>query len=136
MDLEALSQLVAAAYEQLDRDRRRTDRSISLMIDEVDQLNQGLGRLVEERTTALREREAELKEQNFRFDAALNNMSQGLLMFDSSQGSSSAIGVILKCTVYHRRSSDRAALFVNSSTTASQPVMFSPAIPSNIWPIS
>ena len=83
VDLEALSQLVAAAYDQLDRDRRRTDRSISLMINEVDQLNQGLERLVEERTTALREREAELKAQNFRFDAALDNMSQGVLMFGS-----------------------------------------------------
>ncbi len=83
VDLEAFSQLVAAAYDQLDRDRRRTDRSISLMIDEVDQLNQGLERLVEDRTTALREREAELKAQNFRFDAALNNMSQGVLMFGS-----------------------------------------------------
>ena len=84
VDLEALSQLVAAAYEQSDRDRRRTDRSISLMIEEVDQFNQGLERLVEERTAALREREAELKAQNLRFDAALNNMSQALLMFDSS----------------------------------------------------
>jgi diguanylate cyclase (GGDEF)-like protein len=84
VDLEALSQLVVAAYKQADRDRHRTDRSISLMAEELERLNIGLGQLVEERTTALREREAELQAQNLRFDAALNNMSQALLMFDSS----------------------------------------------------
>jgi diguanylate cyclase (GGDEF)-like protein/PAS domain S-box-containing protein len=84
VDLEAFSSLVVAAYEQADRDRRRTDRSISLMAEELDQLNRGLERLVEERTFALHAREAELQAQNLRFDAALNNMSQALLMFDSS----------------------------------------------------
>ena len=34
------------------------------------------------RTKALREREGELKAQNLRFEAAVNNMSQALLMFD------------------------------------------------------
>jgi hypothetical protein len=33
VDLEDLARLVVAAYEQADRDRRRTDRSISLMIE-------------------------------------------------------------------------------------------------------
>jgi diguanylate cyclase (GGDEF)-like protein len=84
VDLKGLLELVSAAYEQTDSDRRRTDRSISLMIEELDQLNRGLDRLVQERTAALREREAELQAQNLRFDAALNNMSQALLMFDSS----------------------------------------------------
>jgi diguanylate cyclase (GGDEF)-like protein len=84
VDLEVLSQLVIAAYEQSDRDRHRTDRSISLMIEELDQLNRGLEQLVEERTATLHEREMELQAQNLRFDAALNNMSQALLMFDSS----------------------------------------------------
>ena len=82
--LRAMLELVSATYEQSDNDRRRTDRSISLMIGELDQLNRGLERLVEERTAALREREAELRAQNLRFDAALSNMSQALLMFDSS----------------------------------------------------
>jgi diguanylate cyclase (GGDEF)-like protein len=83
-NLDLLVELVSGAYEQADQDRRRTDRSISLMIEELDQLNRGLERLVEERTAALREREEELRAQNLRFDAALNNMSQALLMFDSS----------------------------------------------------
>jgi PAS domain-containing protein len=84
VNLDLFAELVSGAYEQADQDRRRTDRSISLMIEELDQLNRGLERLVEERTAALREREDELRAQNLRFDAALNNMSQALLMFDSS----------------------------------------------------
>jgi diguanylate cyclase (GGDEF)-like protein/PAS domain S-box-containing protein len=83
VDLQALLELISAAYEQSDSDRRRTDRSISLMIEELDQLNRGLEQLVQERTAALREREAQLRAQNLRFDAALNNMSQGLCMFDA-----------------------------------------------------
>src|ERR1700720_4530561 len=84
IDIELLGQLVSGAYDQAHHDRRRTDRSIALMIEELDQLNRGLERLVEERTVALRQREEELRAQNLRFDAALNNMSQALLMFDSS----------------------------------------------------
>ncbi len=84
VDIAALGELVIEAYTQADRDRRRTDRSIGLMIEELDQLNRGLEQLVEERTTALRERENELQAQNLRFDAALQNMSQALLLFDGS----------------------------------------------------
>jgi diguanylate cyclase (GGDEF)-like protein/PAS domain S-box-containing protein len=84
IDIELLGQLVSGAYDQAHHDRQRTDRSIALMIEELDRLNRGLERLVEERTAALRQREEELQAQNLRFDAALNNMSQALLMFDSS----------------------------------------------------
>jgi len=84
VDLNALGELVTAAYEANDRDRRRTDRSIARMIEELDELNRGLERLVEERTAALREREEQLHAQNTRFDTALNNMSQALMMFDAS----------------------------------------------------
>ncbi len=35
VDLELLADLVTAAYEEADRDRKRTDRSISLMADEL-----------------------------------------------------------------------------------------------------
>ncbi len=84
VDLDLLGQLVSGAYEQASHDRRRTDRSIGLMIEELDRLNRGLEQLVEERTVALRQREEELRAQNLRFDAALNNMSQALLMFDSA----------------------------------------------------
>jgi PAS domain-containing protein len=75
-DIDALGALVSAAYEEADRDRRRTDRSIALMTEEVDQLNRGLECLVNERT-------AELQSVRSVLEAALNNMSQGLLMFDA-----------------------------------------------------
>ena len=81
-DLEALLALVSEAYEKADSDRHRTDRSIALMVTELEQLNRGLDQLVQERTAALREREAELQAQNLRFDAALKNMPYGLCMFD------------------------------------------------------
>jgi signal transduction histidine kinase/ActR/RegA family two-component response regulator len=72
VDLEALTKLVCAAYEQADRDRRRADRTISLMIEEVDS------------HVRERERTAELlREQKFKLDTALNNMSQGLCMYDA-----------------------------------------------------
>ena len=37
VDLTRLGELVSAAYEESDRDRRRTDRAIKLMIDELEQ---------------------------------------------------------------------------------------------------
>jgi diguanylate cyclase (GGDEF)-like protein len=82
VDLQKLSQLVSDAYEEFDRDRRRTDRSMSLMIEEIDGIQRNLEHTVVERTKELREREAELRAQNTRFDAALSNMSQGLAMYD------------------------------------------------------
>jgi diguanylate cyclase (GGDEF)-like protein/PAS domain S-box-containing protein len=85
VDLDELGRLVVSAYEQAERDRRRTDRSISLMIEELDTLNRGLENLVEVRTAALRESEAQVKAQNLRFEAAVNNMSQALLMFDGDR---------------------------------------------------
>ena len=82
VDLEKLCCLVSAAYEEFDRDRRRTDRSMSLMIEEIDTVQRNLERTVIERTSQLAAREADLQAQNTRFDAALSNMSQGLVMFD------------------------------------------------------
>jgi diguanylate cyclase (GGDEF)-like protein len=83
VDVAKLTALVAAAYEDLDRDRRRTDRSMSLMFEEIDTVQRNLERTVVERTKELRARESELRAQNTRFDAALSNMSQGLVMFDA-----------------------------------------------------
>ncbi|HWN52982.1 MAG TPA: PAS-domain containing protein, partial [Xanthobacteraceae bacterium] len=77
-----LAELVGGAYDELDRDRRRTDRSMSLMIEEIDAIHRNLEQTVVERTRELRAREADLQAQNMRFDAAISNMSQGLVMFD------------------------------------------------------
>lgn len=84
IDLDRLCQLVAAAYEQTADDSRRTDRSITLMIEELDQLNRTLELEIAQRTADLRAREAELAEQNARFATAVNNMSQALLLLDAS----------------------------------------------------
>jgi diguanylate cyclase (GGDEF)-like protein/PAS domain S-box-containing protein len=82
VDIDVLGELATAAYEQTERDHIRTERLISLMVDELDRLNRTLEVQVAERTVALGDREEQLREQNLRFDAALNNMSQALLMFD------------------------------------------------------
>ncbi len=82
IDIERLQALVCSAYDEFERDHARTDRSMALMIEELDELNRGLEDLVAERTAVLRQREAELHEQNLLFDAALSNMSQALMMFD------------------------------------------------------
>ena len=85
VDLDLLGQFVSAAFVDADSDRRRTDRSIALMIEELDQLNRGLEQTIVERTGELRQRERELRLQNMRFNAALENMPQGLCMFDSER---------------------------------------------------
>ncbi len=78
VDLDQLGELVSAAYDQAERDRRRTDRSIAWMAEELDELNRGLERQVQERTAALRERETELAGQNLLIDAAIHNMPHAL----------------------------------------------------------
>jgi diguanylate cyclase (GGDEF)-like protein len=83
VDIDKLVELVDSAYEEFDRDRRRTDRSMSLMIEEIDGVNRNLERLVAKRSAELQARERDLQAQNVRFDIAINNMTQGLLLFDS-----------------------------------------------------
>jgi diguanylate cyclase (GGDEF)-like protein len=85
VDMSKLVALVGGAYDEFDRDRRRTDRSMSLMVEEIDAINRNLEQLVAKRTSELRSREEDLQAQNVRFDTAINNMTQGLLLFDSSQ---------------------------------------------------
>jgi diguanylate cyclase (GGDEF)-like protein len=85
VDMDKLAALVGGAYDEIDRDRRRTDRSMSLMVEEIDAINRNLEQLVAKRTAELRAREEDLQAQNMRFDTAINNMTQGLLLFDSSQ---------------------------------------------------
>jgi PAS domain-containing protein len=72
VDMNKLVALVGGAYDEFDRDRRRTDRSMSLMIEEIDAINRNLEQLVAKRTSELRSREQDLQ-------------AQGLLLFDSSQ---------------------------------------------------
>jgi diguanylate cyclase (GGDEF)-like protein len=85
LDVDKLVRLVTGAYGEFDRDRRRTDRSMALMIEEIDAINRNLEELVAKRTAELRARERDLQAQNMRFDTAINHMSQGLLLFDRAQ---------------------------------------------------
>ena len=85
IDVDQLATLVGTAYDEFDRDRRRTDRSMSLMIEEIDAINRNLEQLVAKRTAELKARELDLQAQNVRFDIAINNMTQGLLLYDSSE---------------------------------------------------
>jgi len=85
VDIDKLAELVGSAYDEFDRDRRRADRSMSLMIEEIDTVNRNLELLVAKRSAELQARERDLQAQNVRFDIAINNMTQGLLLFDSSE---------------------------------------------------
>jgi hypothetical protein len=67
VDLTVLGDLVGAAYEEMEGDRRRTDRSLSLMVAELDK-----HLLDRERDTEL------LSAQKLQLDAALNNMTRFL----------------------------------------------------------
>jgi hypothetical protein len=100
VDIDHLAKLVDAAYEEFDQDRRRTDRSILLMIEEVDAVNRNLEQLVAKRTAELREREHDLQAQNVRFDVAINNMTQGFCCGIRRGGSSSAISVTFRCMAF------------------------------------
>jgi diguanylate cyclase (GGDEF)-like protein len=85
VDIDKLAELVGSAYDEFDRDRRRTDRSMSLMIEEVDTVNRNLEQLVARRSAELKARERDLQAQNIRFDLAINNMTQGLLLLDAEE---------------------------------------------------
>ncbi len=82
VDIDVLAQLVSRAYEEFDHDRWRTQRSISMMIEEVEATKHNLEKVVVERTRELQSREVELHAQHTRIEAAVANMSQGLVMFD------------------------------------------------------
>lgn len=71
LDMDRLSVLVIACYEDSSRDRERTDRAITLMAEELEGANRRLEALVEN-----------LRVQNLRFEAALDNMLQGLCLYD------------------------------------------------------
>jgi C4-dicarboxylate-specific signal transduction histidine kinase len=71
LDIERLRALVVTCYEDAARDRERSDRAMTLMAQELEGANQRLEALVEK-----------LRVQNLRFEAALDNMLQGLVLYD------------------------------------------------------
>ena len=85
VDLAVLEQLVTAAYLEAEQDRARTDRSIELMVGELGAFQAGLEAEIDTRTSQLRRSQEQLRKQNGLFAAALENMSQGIAMFDRNR---------------------------------------------------
>ncbi|OYU46850.1 MAG: GGDEF domain-containing protein [Rhizobiales bacterium PAR1] len=73
IETDVLFGLISSAYEETDQDRRRSERSIALMIEEVDQVNAGLETLVAQRTS-------ELKDVGLQLQATIANVDQGIVM--------------------------------------------------------
>ena len=67
-----LCELMSTCYEEMELDRKRVDRANKLMQEELTEATDDLERVVEE-----------LRQQNLRFQAALDNMSQGLCLMDA-----------------------------------------------------
>ncbi len=76
VDIERLCALVSRAYEEAEHEKRRTEHSIAVMIEEVDQLNRKLQAAVEART-------AELAEATLALNMTLDSMDQGIVMIDA-----------------------------------------------------
>ncbi len=72
VDLERLLPLIEAVYRDIDRDRQRNERASSYLAEEMVVLGHERKQLL-----------AELRIQNTRFEAALENMSQGLCLLDA-----------------------------------------------------
>lgn len=73
VDIDRLCALVSEAYDGLDLDQKRMDRANTLMSGELEALNSDLGLAAESSL-----------EKNQWFEAAVNNMSQGLCLFDEN----------------------------------------------------
>ena len=71
VDAAKLGGLVSSAYDEAERDRRRSDRAMRQMAEEVDAANLRLSEVI-----------ATLRTQNSRFGAALDNISLGIAMYD------------------------------------------------------
>ncbi len=78
IDVEKLTATVSSTYDDADKDRRRTDRSITLMVDELAQLNDRLEAMVASRT-------AELEATRKTLSATLENVVQGIVMIDADE---------------------------------------------------
>ena len=72
VDSALLCELMSTCYEEMELDRKRVDRANKLMQEELAELTGDLERLVEA-----------LRVQNLHFQAALDNMSQGLCLLDA-----------------------------------------------------
>lgn len=72
VDHSLLCELMSNCYEEMERDRKRVDRANKLMMEELSELTAEMEHLIEA-----------LRVQNLHFQAALDNMSQGLCLLDA-----------------------------------------------------
>ena len=85
VDLERLLPLIATAYEEAEQDRERTDRSIALMVEEIDAFQANLEAKITSRTAELRDSRKQLKLQNQRMAAALDGTGYAISIFDGKK---------------------------------------------------
>jgi diguanylate cyclase (GGDEF)-like protein/PAS domain S-box-containing protein len=78
IDLDRLTAAISSTYDDADKDRRRTDRSITLMVDELAQLNERLEAMVASRTV-------ELEATRRTLSVTLENVVQGIVMIDADE---------------------------------------------------
>jgi diguanylate cyclase (GGDEF)-like protein/PAS domain S-box-containing protein len=78
IDHDKLTAAVSSTYDDADKDRRRTDRSITLMVDELAQLNERLEAMVASRTV-------ELEATRKTLSVTLENVVQGIVMIDADE---------------------------------------------------
>ena len=67
-----MGELVIGAYTESEKDRRRTEQAAQVMAIELEEVN-----------VALEHSVTDLQAQNLRFGLALDNMANGLALFDS-----------------------------------------------------
>ncbi|HZY49596.1 MAG TPA: EAL domain-containing protein [Devosia sp.] len=85
LDLEQLLELVARAYEEAEQDRERTDRSISLMVEEIDTIQKGLESEIARRTGELKASRKALRLQNQRMAQALDSTGHAISIYGANR---------------------------------------------------
>jgi diguanylate cyclase (GGDEF)-like protein len=85
VDLARFTELVALAYEEAEHDRERTDRSMTLMVEELEAFQKGLELKIRQRTAELRDSRRALKLQNKRMALALDSTGYAISIFDGAR---------------------------------------------------
>ncbi|MEO6013328.1 MAG: EAL domain-containing protein [Devosia sp.] len=85
IDLDRLLELVATAYDEVEQDRERTDRSTALMFEEIDAFQANLRKEITSRTAELNQSRRALKLQNKRMAAAVDSTGYAVSIFDGAK---------------------------------------------------